>query len=584
MNKIYHFENVSALEQTEEAKLEAPISTGSGKGHGPIDATVPAGEEKILQEPQELRLVLGIDYGTTFSGMHIGIAWATPSGAECSLEEIDVIEQWGPQMDNEEKVPSVISYSRSSQAGEQQWGKSLSADAVTMIHTKLELGVEDLLGELDMTLQVLDGMKNLNFDEMMLSKGQNDLPPYSHKSPEEIVTDYLEKLFAYVQMEVRVDEDNVFAKHTTTDIVVTIPTKWSYMAMNSTYRALTKAGFNKDNFPKLRPIMFVTEPEAAALYTARWYRDEKEEEFLQSLITIPGSRCGSIFINLEFKKWLRMLLGEEEYLKLDPNLDIDKNANHASETPAMRELMQAFDDVKKQFAFSTPDVRFSLRGELENLDIFGKVNKGLITIPQSTMRGFFDSCIKQIVELIWEHVDRIEERGSRPKHLFLVGGFGASEYLKHRLKETITEEEMQMSYRQPKESWTAVVRGAVVCGIEKDAIPNLRRTDVCRHNYAVCFDQLYSNTFHVEKDMTQIHGATYAQSQLTWLLNKGDLVLSDQPRKEEVSFQLTLRDLSAGKTQLEIFRNSDDEDQRPRRYQNAKEGRSIRLDLHVISH
>ncbi|KAI4930474.1 uncharacterized protein J4E92_004306 [Alternaria infectoria] len=178
MNKIYHFENVSALEQTEEAELEAPIS----------------------------------------------IAWATPSGAECSLEEIDVIEQWGPQMDNEEKVPSVISYSRSSQAGEQQWGKSLSADAVTMIHTKLELGVEDLLGELDMTLQVLDGMKNLNFDEMMLSKGQNDLPPYSHKSPEEIVTDYLEKLFAYVQMEVRVDENNVFAKHTTTDIVVTIPT------------------------------------------------------------------------------------------------------------------------------------------------------------------------------------------------------------------------------------------------------------------------------------------------------------------------------------------------------------------------
>lgn len=107
-----------------------------------------------------------------------------------------------------------------------------------------------------------------------------------------------------------------------------------------------------------------------------------ESEAMQSLITIPGSRCGSIFINLEFKKWLRMLLGEEEYLKLDPNLDIDKNANHASETPAMRELMQAFDDVKKQFAFSTPDVRFSLRGELENLDIFGKVNKGLITIPQ----------------------------------------------------------------------------------------------------------------------------------------------------------------------------------------------------------
>jgi hypothetical protein len=155
---------------------------------------------------------------------HIGIAWATPSGAKCSLEDIDVIERWGLSMDNEEKVPSVISYSRPGRVGEQQWGKSLSADAVTMVHTKLELGLEDLMGELDMTIQVLDGMKNLNFDEMMLSKGENDLPPYSHKSPEEIVTDYLKKIFAYVKMEVRVDENNVFAKHAPTDIIVTIPT------------------------------------------------------------------------------------------------------------------------------------------------------------------------------------------------------------------------------------------------------------------------------------------------------------------------------------------------------------------------
>jgi hypothetical protein len=128
---------------------------------------------------------------------------------------------------------------------------------------------------------------------------------------------------------------------------------------------------------------------------------------------------------------LRTLLGDDEYRKLDPNLDIDKIANHASETPAMRELMQSFDDVKKQFTFATPDVRFSLQGELENLDIPGRVNKGLIIIPRyaelfafrkmlikifrATMRRFFDVCIKQIVKLIWEHVDLIERKGSRPK-------------------------------------------------------------------------------------------------------------------------------------------------------------------------
>ena len=122
-----------------------------------------------------------------------------------------------------------------------------------------------------------------------------------------------------------------------------------------------------------------------------------------------------------------------------------------------------------------------------------------------------------------------------------------------------------------------MVRGAVVCGIEKDATPNLRTADVCRHNYAVCFDQIYSNTFHVGKDMTRKHGATYAQSQLTWLLSKGDLILSDEPRKVEISFQLELKDLSAGKIHLEILRNSADEEKRPRRYQNARDGWSPRV-------
>jgi hypothetical protein len=53
------------------------------------------------------------------------------------------------------------------------------------------------------------------------------------------------------------------------------------MAMNSTYRALTKAGFNGTNFPRLQEVMFITESEAAAHYVARFYRDERGQEFLK---------------------------------------------------------------------------------------------------------------------------------------------------------------------------------------------------------------------------------------------------------------------------------------------------------------
>ena len=53
------------------------------------------------------------------------------------------------------------------------------------------------------------------------------------------------------------------------------------MAMNSTFRAMTKAGFNRANFPRLQEVLFITESEAAALYVARYYRDEKGQEFLK---------------------------------------------------------------------------------------------------------------------------------------------------------------------------------------------------------------------------------------------------------------------------------------------------------------
>jgi hypothetical protein len=64
------------------------------------------------------------------------------------------------------------------------------------------------------------------------------------------------------------------------------------MAMNSTYRAMTKAGFNQINFPKLQDVMFITESEAAALYVTRHYSDEKGHAFLKvCLLAYSLSAC-----------------------------------------------------------------------------------------------------------------------------------------------------------------------------------------------------------------------------------------------------------------------------------------------------
>jgi hypothetical protein len=50
---------------------------------------------------------------------------------------------------------------------------------------------------------------------------------------------------------------------------------WSYKAKNATYRAVTLAGFNKNTFPGLENIKMLAEPEAAAVYTARYLKEEE---------------------------------------------------------------------------------------------------------------------------------------------------------------------------------------------------------------------------------------------------------------------------------------------------------------------
>jgi hypothetical protein len=102
----------------------------------------------------------------------------------------------------------------------------------------------------------------------------------------------------------------------------------------------------------------------------------------QLINTIQGRKCGSIFINRAFLKWLRGKLGEENYRQLDPNLDIDKEAFHASESPAMRYLMQVFDGRKQGFQRDSGAFFLDLPKPLDDLTINGIVNEGEMMIPR----------------------------------------------------------------------------------------------------------------------------------------------------------------------------------------------------------
>lgn len=99
-----------------------------------------------------------------------------------------------------------------------------------MVRTKLELDVHDVSEELDLILQSLDGMKNLHLQHIKASGG---LPAYTEKSAEEIVADYLAKVFTDLEKSVE-NFMEVLRDRISTDLVVTAPTvQWSILQIFS---------------------------------------------------------------------------------------------------------------------------------------------------------------------------------------------------------------------------------------------------------------------------------------------------------------------------------------------------------------
>src|SRR6187431_1148701 len=90
-----------------------------------------------------------------------GVAYATPESDDLPIDQITLLDDWGPRMGNHKKIPSVISFSPSTELDEQQWGIDLSDNAVAMVYTKMELESRSVLSELDLAVRALEGMKNL---------------------------------------------------------------------------------------------------------------------------------------------------------------------------------------------------------------------------------------------------------------------------------------------------------------------------------------------------------------------------------------------------------------------------------------
>lgn len=158
---------------------------------------------EALSEP---RIVLAIDYGTTFTGSCTvslwqtdlkydpGLAWMQTTGDRLPrFEDLHLFRQWPER--NEAKVPSEISYSIASRNDDghvfRQWGYSIETGCKVLRWTKLELvRNRSLLEELEVLNELVNGLHEVN-ELHNDTDGAASVPRHLSKTTEDIIEAYL---------------------------------------------------------------------------------------------------------------------------------------------------------------------------------------------------------------------------------------------------------------------------------------------------------------------------------------------------------------------------------------------------------
>ncbi|PKC69846.1 hypothetical protein RhiirA1_117194 [Rhizophagus irregularis] len=200
-------------------------------------------------------------------------------------------------------------------------------------------------------------------------------------------------------------------------------------------------------------------------------------EELGEITERAGDFCGSTFIDTEFIKYLRGILGDEP-------INLLRNNNYGQ----MQYLIQQFCDFGKiPFTGDDPEFIYELdirdtvpilKQYITNEEIRETLedDEWIIEIDSKTMESIFEPVIQKILCLIKNQLNNTQETCSA---MFLAGGFSESKYLQKRIKERFQDQVKIISV--PAQPMAAIARGAVIYGLsiksnDLDDINNLNNT------------------------------------------------------------------------------------------------------------
>ncbi|KAI3552583.1 hypothetical protein CSPX01_00332 [Colletotrichum filicis] len=478
------------------------------------------------------RLIVGVDFGTTFSGV-AAVYTSTP-------DDVEIIKTWpGGNGITSDKVPTEISYDISANAAAGtdptvKWGFQFKPEDARLRCIKLFLDRSQKLPFYVSPLDTAAQLKRYN------------------KNVLDAVSDYLTQVYKHTMDTLTRRYGESFMQSTKVDFVLTCPAVWSDAAKNTTLQAAERAGMGLKS-----EIQMISEPEAAAVYTLKAIQPNHlnaGDNFIvcdagggtvdliaYKIISLKplkveesavgtGGLCGSAFLNYRFEEHVRNKLGHSRFdeMKVKKNKTWQMGLRYFEEFVKRNFNEDEHQEVNVPFP-GLPD------DEEAGLDC------GFMVMSADEIKEIFAPVVKEVCDLVQGQVTGIRSKGGVVSGIVLVGGFGQSDYLYRKLKTHFTsaapppyterpthgsvtalQETSSIEVMQPVYAWTAVVRGAVLRGLEGNMVISRK----ARYHYGTSYATVYDEEKHSvsERYWSPLWERWMVSDRMQWHIAKGEAI------------------------------------------------------------
>ncbi|KAK8161374.1 hsp70-like protein [Phyllosticta citrichinensis] len=499
------------------------------------------------------KIVLGLDFGTTYTG----VAYGSTAG---DAQDLEIITNWPDSSGASYKTPTKIAYHDENideDGGEDKWGFQVNARLNSYTWFKLLLNTD------------LDPNKYDDKPHDSNSQGILRLP--QDHSAQDVCRDYLKLVWEFIKdvLEQRFTDDSL---NLPVEVWMTVPAIWTETAKDQTRAAAKAAGFASGPNDCIK---LITEPEAAAvailhptlrgaavdpiregeafvvcdcgggtvdLTTYKFESCSPNFKF-KEICMGEGARCGSTFVDRNFDAWMAKRF-KGNYTKLSAK----------SRGPGSK-MMESFEKAKSKFGPKLMDQETE-RVKIENVDMNVQGSElydredHTVLFPWAVMKTFFDPVIDRVLELLESQVRKSKRRGCEVGRVMLAGGFGDSPYLRYRLKTWCRSQKCEIKLLCPPKCQAAIMAGAVIRGLI-GLKPIIR---IARCHYGFSWSEPFRDGIDLEEDAwyDQETGAKMAYHRMKWVVKKGQQLKNNFSMKQEIERQILPGEVRS-KDRLQFF-------------------------------